>query len=125
MIRRQPRSTLFPYTTLFRSPVDRPAGRGDFLVIDFVGTIDDEPFKGGEGRDQLVELGAESLVPGFEDQLIGASGGDERTVEVTFPDDYGAEDLAGRAARFAVTVKRVQEKHVPDLDDDLAADAAG
>ena len=105
-------------------PVERPAESGDFLVIDFVGSIDGEPFQGGEGRDQPLELGSGSLVPGFEDGLLGASAGEERTVAVTFPDDYGAEALAGQEASFAVTVKRVQEKHVPDLDDGLA-DAAG
>jgi trigger factor len=70
--------------------VERPAAKGDFVVMDFVGSIDDVPFQGGEGRDQMVELGSSRLVPGFEEQLEGASAGDERTVEITFPDDYGA-----------------------------------
>ena len=85
-------------------PVERPAKEGDFLVIDFIGSIDGEPFQGGEGRDQPLELGSGSLVPGFEDGLLGAAPGDERTVSVTFPDDYGAEALAGQDAEFAVTV---------------------
>jgi trigger factor len=100
--------------------VDRPAQRGDFVVIDFVGTLDDEPFPGGEGRDQLVELGSGRLIPGFEQQLEGASAGESRTVDVTFPDDYGAEELRGRAATFAVTVKEVKAKELPELDDELA-----
>ena len=102
---------------------DRAAASGDFVVMDFLGTLDGEPFAGGEGRDQMVELGSGRLVPGFEDQLEGASAGDERTVKIAFPDDYGAEDLAGREAEFAVTVKEVKAKDLPELDDDLAAEA--
>ena len=102
---------------------DRAAASGDFVVMDFLGTLDGEPFAGGEGRDQMVELGSGRLVPGFEDQLEGARAGDERTVKIAFPDDYGAEDLAGREAEFAVTVKEVKAKDLPELDDDLAAEA--
>jgi trigger factor len=103
--------------------VDRHAASGDFVVMDYVGTLDGEPFPGGEGRDQMVELGSGRLVPGFEEQLEGASAGDERTVTVTFPDDYPATDLAGRDAQFAVTVKEVKAKQLPELDNDLAAEA--
>jgi trigger factor len=103
--------------------VDRPAAQGDFVVMDYRGTLDGEPFAGGEGRDQMVELGSGRLVPGFEEQLSGASAGDERTVTVTFPDDYPAAELAGRAAEFAVSVKEVKAKELPALGDDLAADA--
>jgi trigger factor len=103
--------------------VDRPAQRGDFVVMDYRGTLEGEPFAGGEGRDQMVELGSERLVPGFEEQLQGATAGEERTVTLTFPDDYGAPDLAGREAEFAVTVKEVKAKELPELDDDLAAEA--
>ena len=106
-------------------PVDRPAERGDFVVIDYLGTIDGEPFAGGEGRDQLLELGSGKLVGGFEDQLEGASAGEERTIQIAIPDDYQAEELAGRAASFAVTVKDVKRKELPELGDDFAADAAG
>ena len=105
--------------------VDGPAQRGDFVVIDYLGTIDDEAFVGGEGRDQLLELGSGRLVEGFEDQLQGATAGQERTVEITFPDDYQGEELAGRTASFAVTVKDVKRKELPELDDDFAADVAG
>ena len=102
---------------------DRAAASGDFVVMDFLGTLDGEPFPGGEGRDQMVELGSGRLVPGFEDQLEGASAGDERTVKIAFPDDYGADELAGREAEFAVTVKEIKAKDLPELDDDLAAEA--
>jgi trigger factor len=105
--------------------VEDAASEGDFLVMDYVGSIAGEPFAGGEGRDQLVELGSARLVPGFEDQLRGARAGEERTVTVTFPDDYGAAELAGQAADFAVTVKEVKRKDLPELDDEFASDAAG
>jgi len=103
--------------------VDRQAQRGDFVVMDFAGTVDGVPFAGGEGRDQMVELGSGRLVPGFEDQLEGAVGGEERTVAITFPEDYGANDLAGKEASFAVTVREVKAKQLPALDDELAAEA--
>jgi trigger factor len=93
--------------------------------MDYRGTVDGEPFAGGEGRDQLIELGSGRLVPGFEEQLKGAKAGDERTVEITFPDDYGAEELAGKQAEFAVTVNEIKRKDLPELDDDFAADHAG
>ena len=101
------------------------AEEGDFVVVDYVGSIDGEPFEGGEGRDQLIELGSRPLLPGFEEQLTGAKAGDERTIDVTFPDDYGAEQLAGKTREFAVTVKEVKRKQLPELDDDFASDAAG
>jgi trigger factor len=103
--------------------VERAAGDGDFVVMDYRGEIDGVAFPGGEGRDQMIELGSGRLVPGFEEQLSGASAGEERTVNVTFPDDYGAEDLAGKEAQFAVTVKEVKAKELPEVDDDLAAEA--
>jgi trigger factor len=105
--------------------VERPAARGDFMVIDFTGSVDGEEFEGGSARGQVVELGSGRLIPGFEEQLEGASAGDERTVEVTFPDDYPAEQLAGQAATFAVEVKEVKEKRLPELDDDFAVEAGG
>jgi trigger factor len=100
--------------------VERPAQSGDHVVIDYLGKLGDEPFPGGEGRDQLIELGSGRLVPGFEEQLVGAAAGDERTVAVTFP-----EDLGGQAATVAVTVSEVKAKQLPELDDDFAADAGG
>ena len=103
--------------------VDRPAQRGDFVVMDFAGSVDGTPFAGGEGRDQMVELGSGRLVPGFEDQLEGASAGEDRTVKITFPEEYGAAELAGNDAEFAVTVKEVKAKDLPEPDDELAAEA--
>jgi trigger factor len=105
--------------------VDRPARSGDFVVIDFAGTIDGEPFEGGEARGYLLELGSGRLVEGFEEQLEGASAGDEREVRVTFPEDYRAEQLAGREAVFQSSVKEVKEKRLPELDDEFAAETAG
>jgi trigger factor len=106
-------------------PVDRAAQNGDFLVLDYTGYIDDEPFEGGEGRGQTIELGAGRLIPGFEDQLVGVEPGDERTLNVSFPDDYGAEELAGKQARFETSVKEVREKRLPELDDEFALQAGG
>ena len=104
--------------------VERPAAHGDHVVIDYVGTIDGEPFGGGEGRDQLLELGSGRLIPGFEEQLIGASAGDARSVEVTFPEDYPGE-LGGQDASFAVTLSEVKAKRLPELDDEFASESAG
>jgi trigger factor len=105
--------------------VERPAAKGDFVVIDFVGRVDGEPFEGGEARGYLLELGSNRLVEGFEEQLEGASAGDEREVNVTFPEDYRAETLAGNEATFGVSVKEVKEKKLPELDDDFATEAGG
>jgi trigger factor len=105
--------------------VDRAAGEGDFVVMDYVGSVDGEQFEGGEGRGQVVELGSGRLIPGFEEQLKGATAGEERTVELTFPDDYPAEQLAGQDASFAVEVKEVKEKRLPELGDDFAVEAGG
>ena len=104
--------------------VQRPAAVGDHVVIDYLGRIDDEPFEGGEGRDQLLELGSGRLIPGFEEQLVGARAGEQRSVEVTFPDDY-AGDLGGKQAQFDVTVKEVKAKRLPELDDEFASESAG
>jgi trigger factor len=103
--------------------VERAAGKGDFVVMDYKGMLDGEAFAGGEGRDQMVELGSGRLVPGFEDQLEGATAGEERTVTITFPEDYGADELAGREAQFDVSVKEVKAKELAEVDDDLAAEA--
>ena len=105
--------------------VKRPAKNGDFLTIDFEGTVAGEPFPGGEGRDVLVELGSGNLIPGFDEGLIGAVGGEQRVVTATFPEDYNAKHVAGKDAEFAIQVKDVKHKHLPDLDDDFASDSAG
>jgi trigger factor len=105
--------------------VDRAAGTGDFVVIDYTGRIDGEAFEGGEARGQVVELGSGRLIPGFEERLDGARAGDELEVEITFPDDYASEEMAGKDAVFTVEVKEVKEKRLPELDDDFAVEAGG
>ncbi|HEY8083486.1 MAG TPA: trigger factor [Solirubrobacterales bacterium] len=104
--------------------VERAAGSGDVLVVDFEGLIDDQAFEGGKASDYLLELGGGQLIEGFEEQLAGVSAGDARDVKVTFPTDYQAEKLAGQDAVFAVEVKEVREKVLPDLDDDFASEAS-
>ena len=88
--------------------------------MDFEGEVDGTPFEGGKGEDMQVELGSGRLIPGFEDQLVGAKAGDSREVKVTFPDDYPAENLKGKAATFAVTVKAVKTAGEQKIDDDFA-----
>ena len=108
---------------------ERPAAEGDFVVVDYVGTLLDEdgsplaPIAGGEGRDQLIELGGGNLIPGFEEGIVGASAGETRTIPLTFPADYGNTELAGRSASFEITVKEVKLKRLPELDEDFAIDA--
>src|SRR5690349_18769648 len=89
-------------------------GKVEPEVPDYAGTVDGEPFEGSEATDLTVELGAETLLQEFDDALAGASAGDEVTVEVEFPDDHRPENLAGQKASFAVTVKEVREKELPD-----------
>lgn len=105
-------------------PVERPAAEGDSVLIDFEGLIDGAAFDGGKAEDYLLALGSGQLIEGFEDQLVGAAPGEERKVEVTFPDEYQAEQVAGKDAVFAVTVKEVREKILPELDDEFAAEAS-
>jgi len=105
-------------------PVDRVAAEGDVLLVDFEGLLDGKAFEGGKANDYLLELGGGQLIEGFEEQLAGVSGGETRSVEVTFPDDYQAEQLAGEDAVFTVEVKEVREKVLPDLDDDFASEAS-
>jgi len=102
--------------------VERAAGSGDFVLIDYTGSIDGEAFDGGAATDFLLELGTGTLIEGFDEQLTGAAAGETRAVEVTFPDEYHAEHLSGKEASFEVTVKEVREKRLPELDDDFAAD---
>ena len=104
--------------------VERPAEEGDHLVVDFQGRVDGELFQGGEARDYMLEIGGGRLIPGFEEQLVGAQKGEERTVEVSFPDDYHAEELKGQPATFDVNVKDVKRKQLPELDDDFASEAS-
>ena len=104
--------------------VDREAKEGDHLVMDFTGRVDGELFQGGEARDYMLELGGGRLIEGFEEQLVGARAGEERTVQVRFPDEYHAEELQGREAMFDVQVKDVKEKRLPELDDDFTSEAS-
>lgn len=105
-------------------PVDRAAAKGDVLLVDFEGLLDGKAFEGGKASDYLLELGGGQLIEGFEEQLAGVGGGETRNVEVTFPDDYQAEQLAGEDAVFTVEVKEVREKVLPELDDDFASEAS-
>lgn len=102
--------------------VEEPAKEGDTVVIDFEGFKDGVAFEGGKGENYSLELGSGSFIPGFEDQLVGAKAGDGVEVKVTFPEDYQAEDLAGKEAIFKVKVHEVKEKELPALDDEFAKD---
>jgi len=95
----------------------RPAASGDRVTVDFVGKIEGTPFPGGTGTDLDVEIGGAGFIPGFAEQIEGISGGEERTINVTFPEQYGAKDLAGKAATFDVTAKKVKGPVVPAVDD--------
>jgi trigger factor len=103
-------------------PIDEPrkSVSGDVLVIDFVGKVDGQPFDGGAAEDHHLELGSSQFIAGFEDQLIGLEPGDEKQVEVAFPDDYPNEPLAGKPAVFDVKVKELRERQAVEIDDALA-----
>lgn len=95
--------------------------KGDFAIINFAGTVDGEPFSGGEGKGYPLEVGSNSFIPGFEDQLVGLSKGDSTDVEVTFPEDYFVKDLAGKEAIFKVNIQDVKRKELPELNDEYVA----
>ena len=95
--------------------------KGDFAIIDFAGTVDGEPFSGGEGKGYPLEVGSNSFIPGFEDQLVGLTKGDSTDVEVTFPEDYFVKDLAGKEAIFKVNIQDVKRKELPELNDEYVA----
>src|SRR5574344_955929 len=101
---------------------DDAAELGDTVVIDFVGSVDGVEFDGGKGENFSLELGSGQFIPGFEDQLVGAKAGETVEVNVTFPENYQAEDLAGKDAKFVTTIHEVKAKEVPALDDELAKD---
>ena len=103
--------------------VDRAAKEGDTAVIDFEGFLDGKPFDGGKGENHSLELGSHSFVPGFEEQVVGMKAGEEKDIDITFPEDYHA-DLAGKAVVFKVKVNEVKEKEVPALDDEFAKDVS-
>lgn len=105
--------------------VERKAKDGDYVVVEFVGKLDGEPFEGGSAKNQMIELGAGRFIPGFEEQIVGLKAGDEKNVEVTFPEDYNAEHLAGQDAVFELKVLEVKAKELPELDDDFALEVGG
>lgn len=103
-------------------PEETEATNGHQVSIDFVGTVDGVAFEGGRAEGVELELGSGRMIPGFEDQLLGARSGEQRELQVTFPDDYGNAELAGKAAVFATTVTAIKRRELPELDDDFAKD---
>lgn len=101
---------------------DKKIENGDIAVIDFEGFVDDVAFEGGKGEDYDLEIGSGTFIPGFEEQLVGAKADDKVDVKVTFPEEYHAENLAGKDAVFKVTVKEVKVRELPELDDDFASE---
>ena len=102
------------------APKTRKAKEGDQVVMDFVGKVDGTPFDGGTGEDMAVEIGSGRLIPGFEDQIVGVKAGEEKTITVTFPEDYGAKELAGKEATFDLTIKAVKVAGETKVDDEFA-----
>ncbi|WP_431470816.1 trigger factor [Sphingosinithalassobacter sp. LHW66-3] len=102
------------------APKTRKAKEGDLVVMDFVGKVDGESFEGGTGEDMSIEIGSGRLIPGFEDQIVGVKAGDEKTIEVTFPEDYGVDTLAGKPATFDLTIKAVKVSGETKIDDAFA-----
>jgi trigger factor len=98
----------------------RPAVKGDVLTVDFLGKVEDIAFEGGTGTDMDVEVAGSGFIPGFTEQLEGATVGESRVINVTFPEEYGAKELAGKAATFDITVKKLKQPVVPAIDDELA-----
>ena len=103
---------------------DRAVKKGDFTVIDYEGFVDGVAFQGGKGTDHNLEIGGGQFIPGFEEALVGAKIGVEKEINVTFPEEYHAEELKGKPAVFKVTVKSIQVKELPDLDDEFAKDVS-
>ena len=109
---------------LFNIQYDRPAENGDTVVIDFEGSVDGEVFEGGTAENHPLVLGSGSFIPGFEDQLVGATADSDVEVNVTFPEDYQAKDLAGKAAVFKVKVHEIKKKELPEINDEFAQDVS-
>ncbi|MBP3701398.1 MAG: trigger factor [Lachnospiraceae bacterium] len=103
---------------------DRAAALNDTVTIDFEGFVDGEAFEGGKGEDYPLTLGSGSFIPGFEEQLVGANTGDEVEVNVTFPEEYHADELKGKAAMFKVTVKEIKAQELPEIDDEFASEVS-
>lgn len=104
--------------------VEREIKKDDIATIDFVGSVDGVEFEGGKGEDYPLTIGSGTFIPGFEDQLIGHKAGETVDVKVTFPENYGAKDLAGKEALFVTTIKAVKEKQVPAADDEFASEVS-
>ncbi len=103
---------------------DRPVKDGDILTIDYSGSVDGEKFEGGTAQDQTLVIGSGAFIPGFEEQLIGKELNEETAIDVTFPEEYHASDLAGKAAVFEVKIKGIKEKELPELDDEFASEVS-
>ncbi|KFZ31492.1 trigger factor [Pseudidiomarina salinarum] len=101
--------------------VKRKSKKGDRITIDFTGSVDGEEFEGGKAEDFALELGQSRMIPGFEDKIIGMKAGEEKTIDVTFPEDYHAENLKGKEAQFAIVAKKVEEPELPELNDEFVA----
>ena len=110
--------------TLIDAPADAAVKKDDFITLDFDGFVDGVPFEGGKGEDYPPQIGSGSFIPGFEDQLIGAKVGEEREVNVTFPEDYHAENLKGKAALFKCTVRSIKSRELPEVNDEFAKKAS-
>ena len=104
--------------------VERPVAEGDTAVIDFEGFDNGVAFEGGKGEDYSLKIGSGTFIPGFEDQVVGMSAGEEKEINVTFPEDYGAAELAGKPVVFKVKVKEVKATNTPELDDEFAKDVS-
>jgi len=102
---------------------NRAIQNGDFVKLDFVGFINGEPFAGGDAKDYVLEVGANRFIPSFEEQIIGLESGDTKTIKVKFPDEYHSKDIAGKETDFEVSVKGIQEKELPELNDEFAKSA--
>ena len=104
--------------------VERAAQNGDFVVIDFVGRAGGKEFEGGKAEDYRLELGSNTFIPGFEDQIVGQNIGEKRTIKVKFPEDYFSAELKGKDAEFDVTLNKVEEKQLPELNDEFASNVS-
>ena len=103
---------------------DRKTKKGDIVKLDFKGYVDNEAFQGGEAKDYELEIGSNSFIPGFEDQLVDRAIGEEFDVNVKFPEEYHAEDLKGKDAKFICTINEIKVKELPELDDNFASDVS-
>ena len=103
---------------------DRPVENGDITVIDFEGSVDGVPFEGGKAEGHELEIGSNTFIPGFEDQIIGMKVDEERDIKVKFPDEYFSNDLAGKDAIFKIKLHEIKKKELPELDDEFAKDVS-